>query len=104
METFENDGFTLVLTDKSHQNSRTFGSCAIYMRGSVEPVLMPSGNQRQTVYGGATFIKHICLSLSKKAIDRSFIRYLDKLLRRFVSRPSSLTTPRIATRDAHGGT
>lgn len=58
MKTFENNGFTLVLTDESHQNSRIFGSCEVYVLRSVEPILMPSYNQRQTVYGGVTFMKH----------------------------------------------
>ncbi|MBI1658856.1 MAG: transposase [Thaumarchaeota archaeon] len=79
----ENDGFTLVMADESHQNSNIFGSGATYVRGDGEPIPMPPGNQRQTVYGGVTLDGQTCRTAADKANDRSFIRYLDKLQRRF---------------------
>lgn len=80
---FENDGFTLVMVDESHQNSNIFGSGAVYVRGDAEPIPMPLGNQRPTVYGGITLDEQTCYMAADKANGRSFIRYLDKLQRRF---------------------
>lgn len=82
-KTLENDGFTLVMADESHQNSNIFGSGAVYVRGAAEPVPTPPGNQRQTIYGGVILDGQTCFMTDKKANDRSFIRYLDKLQRRF---------------------
>ena len=84
VETLENDGFTLVMEDESHQNSNLFGSGAVYVCGDAEPVRMPLGNQRQTVYGGITLDGETCYMAANRANDRSFIKYLDKLRRRFV--------------------
>ena len=79
VETLENDGFTLVMADESHQNSNIFSSGAVYVRGGAEPIPMPLGNQRQTVYGGVTLDVQTCHMAADKANDRSFIRYLNKL-------------------------
>ena len=83
VDVLENDGFTLVMVDESHQNSNIFGSGAVYVRGDAEPIPMPLDNQRQTVYGGVTLDGQTCYMAADKANDRSFIRYLDKLQRRF---------------------
>ena len=83
VETLENDGFALVMADESHQNSNIFGSGAVYVRGDAELIPTPPGNQRQTVYGGVTLDGQTCYMAADKANDRSFIRYLDKLQRRF---------------------
>ena len=83
VETLENDGFTLVMEDESHQNSNLFGSGAVYVCGDAEPVRMPLGNQRQTVYGGITLDGQTCYMAASKADNKSFIRYLDKLRRHF---------------------
>ena len=45
VEMLENDGFTLVMADESHQNSNIFGSGAVYVRGDAEPVPTPPGSQ-----------------------------------------------------------
>lgn len=79
----ENDGFTLVMADESHQNSNIFGSGVVYVRGAAGPVPTPPGNQRQTIYGSVTLDGQTCFMAAKKANDRPFIRYLDKLQRRF---------------------
>ena len=76
VETLENDGFTLVMADESHQNSNIFGSGAVYVRGGAEPISMPLGNQRPTVYGGIMLDGQTCYMAADKANDRSFIRYL----------------------------
>ena len=83
VEMLENNGFTLVMADESHQNSNIFGSGAVYVRGDAEPIQMPLGNQRQTVYGGVTLDGQTCYMAADRANDRSFIRYLDKLQRHF---------------------
>ena len=67
---------------ESHQNSNTFGSGMVYVRGDAEPVPTRPGSQRQTVYGGVTLDGQTCFMMAKKANDRSFIRYMDKLRRR----------------------
>ncbi len=83
VETLENDGFTLMMADESHQNSNIFGSGAVYVRGDAEPVPTPPGNQRQTIYGGITLDGQTCYMAADKANDRSFIRYLNKLKKQF---------------------
>ena len=83
VETLENDGFTLVMADESHQHSNIFGSGATYVRGDAEPIKMPLRNQRQTIYGGITLDGQTCYMAADKANDRSFIRYMDKLKKRF---------------------
>ena len=83
VQTLENDGFTLVMADESHQNSNIFGTGAVYVRGDAEPVPTPLGNQRQTVYGGVTLNGETCYMAAGKANARSFVRYLDKLRHRF---------------------
>ena len=83
VETLENDGFTLVMADESHQNSNIFGSGAVYVRGDAEPVPTPPGSQRQTIYGGITLDGQTCYMAADKANDRSFIRYLNKLKKQF---------------------
>ena len=83
METPENDGFTLVMADEGHQNSSTFGSGAVYVRGGVEPVPTTPGSRRQTVYGGIILDGQTCYMAADKANDRSFIRYLNKLKKQF---------------------
>ena len=82
-ETLEKDGFTLVMSDESHQNSNILGTGAVYVRGDAEPIPMPLGNQRQTVYGGITLDGQTCYMPAGRANDRSFIRYLNKLKKRF---------------------
>ena len=54
VEMLENNGFTFVMVNESHQNSNIFGFGAVYVRGDAELITMPFGNQRQTVYGGVT--------------------------------------------------
>ena len=83
VETLENDGFTLVMADESHQNSNIFGSGAACVRGGAEPVPTPPGSQRQTVYGGITLDGQTCYMAADRANDRSFIRYLNKLKKQF---------------------
>ena len=83
VEALEDDGFTLVMTDESHQNSNIFGSGAVCVRGDAEPVPTPPGSQRQTVYGGVTLDGQTCYMAAGKANDRSFIRYLNKLKKQF---------------------
>ena len=46
VETFENDGFTLMISNESHQNSNIFGSGAVYVRGDDKPIPLPLGSQR----------------------------------------------------------
>ena len=82
VETLENDGFALVMADESRRNSNVFGTGSVYPRGTDEPVPMPLGNRRQTIYGGATLDGEACYMTFGKANDRSFIRYLDKLRHR----------------------
>ena len=53
------------------------------MRGYAEPVQMPLGNQRQTVYGGVTPDGEMCYMAANMVSDRSFIKYPDKLQQRF---------------------
>ena len=60
-----------------------FGSGAVYVRGDAEPIPMPRGSRRRTVYGGVTLDWQTCYMAAGRANDRSFIRYLDKLQRRF---------------------
>ena len=83
VEMLENDGFTIVTADESHQNSNIFGSGAVYVRGAAKPVPMPLGNQRQTVYGGVTLGGQTCYMAANKANTGSFIRYLGKLRHKF---------------------
>lgn len=83
IKTLENEGFTLVMSDESHQNLNIFGSGAVYVRGNAEPMPMPLGNQRQTIYGGITLDGRTCYMAASKANDRSFIRYMDKLRHHF---------------------
>ncbi len=83
VETLEKDDFTVVMADESHQNANLFGSGAVYVRGDAEPIQMPLGNQRQTVYGGVTLDGETCYMAANRANDRSFIKYLDKLQQRF---------------------
>ena len=83
METLENDGFTFVMADESHQNSNIFGSGAVYVRGDAEPVPTPPGSQRQTIYCGITLDGQTCYMAAGKPNDRSFIRYLNKLKKQF---------------------
>ena len=83
VEALENDGFTLVMSDESHQNSNIFGFGAVYVRGDAEPIQMPLSSQRQTVYGGVTLDGQTCYMVAGKANDRSFIRYLNKLKKQF---------------------
>ena len=83
----ENDGFTLVMSDESHQNLNIFGSGAVYVRGDAKPVQMPLGNQRHIIYGGVTLDGQTCYMASSKANDRSFIKYLNELKNRSVRLP-----------------
>ena len=83
VETLENEGFTLVMSDESHQNLNIFGSGAVYVRGNAKPILTQLGNQRQTIYGGITLDGETCYMTASKANDRSFIRYMDKLRHHF---------------------
>ena len=83
VETLEKDDFTVVMADESHHNANLFGFGAVYVRGNAEPVQMPLGNQRQTVYGGITLDGQTCYMAANRANDRSFIKYLDKLQQRF---------------------
>ena len=53
------------------------------MRGDTEPVQMPLDNQRQTVYSGITLYSETCYMVASRTNDRLFIKYLDKLWRRF---------------------
>lgn len=55
----------------------------VYVRGDAQPVPTPPGSQRQTVYGSVTLNGQTCFMIAKKTNGRSFIRYLDKLWRRF---------------------
>ena len=54
VETLESDGFAVAMADESHQNSNIFGTGAVCVRGTAEPVPMPPGNRRQTIYDGIT--------------------------------------------------
>ena len=83
VETLENDSFTLMMADESHQNSSIFSTGAVDARGTDEPVPTPLGNQRQTIYGGITLDGETCYMTAGKANDRSFIKYLNKLRCRF---------------------
>ena len=76
VETLENDGFTLVMADESHQDSSIFDFGTVYMCDDVEPSPMPLGNQRRTVYGGVTLDGQTCYMAADKDNDRLFIRYL----------------------------
>ena len=67
VDALEKDGFTLVMVDESHQNSNIFGSGAVYVRGNAEPISMPLGNQRQTIYGGITLDGQTCYMAANKA-------------------------------------
>lgn len=71
------------MADESHQNSSIFGTGAVYPRGTDEPVPMPLGNQHKTIYGGIILDGETCYMASGRANDRSFIKYLDKMRRRF---------------------
>ncbi len=82
-EMLERDGFTLVMVDESHQNLSMFGSAAVYTRGDAIPVQMPLGNQRQAIYGGIMLDGQTCYMAANKIHDGSFIRYLNKLKKRF---------------------
>ena len=83
VEALEKDGFTVVMADKSHQNANLLGSGAVYVCGDAEPIQTPLGNQRQTVYGGISLDGATCYMAANRANDRSFLKYLDKLRRRF---------------------
>ena len=83
VETLEKDGFTVIMADESHQNANLFGSGAVYVCGDAEPIQMPLGNQRQTIYGGISLDGATCYMAANRANDRSFIKYLDKLRRCF---------------------
>ena len=66
IEALENDGFTLVMSDESHQNSNIFGSGAVYVRGDAEPIRMLLSSQRQTIYGGVMLDGQTCYSDAQK--------------------------------------
>ena len=83
VETFEKVGFAVVMADESHQNANLIGSGAVYVRGDAEPLQMPLGRQRQTIYGGISLDGATCYMAAGKANDKSFVKYLDKLRRRF---------------------
>ena len=70
--------------DESHQNSSTFGTGAVYVRGNVKPTQALLGNQRQTIYDGVTLDRGTCYMAANKANDKSFIRCLNKTKNRKV--------------------
>ena len=98
-ETLENNGFTLVLADESHQNSNIFGSSAVYVRSAAEPVPTPPGNQRQTIYGGVTRRADMFHGIQKGKQQIANQVWTNRGVAS-TSQPSSLTTPRTTTRGA----
>ena len=60
------------MADESYRSANLFGSGAVHVRGNAEPVQMPLGNQRQTVYGGVTPDGQTCYMAANRANDRSF--------------------------------
>ena len=67
VEALENDGFTLVMPNESHQNSNIFGFGAVYVRGGAEPISIPLGSQRPTIYSGVTLDGQTCYMAAGRA-------------------------------------